>query len=73
FKSDVADIKNIGGKFGGTINGGLFLKNFVAPKAKWAHLDIAGPAWAYKPGAYHFTGGTGAMVRTFLRFFDDLS
>lgn len=73
FKSEVADLKNIGGKYGGTINGGLFLKNFVAEKAKWAHLDIAGPAWAYKPGPYHFTGGTGAMVRTFLRFLEELS
>jgi len=68
-KSQVADIQNIGGPYGGTINGALFLKNFVAEKAKWVHLDIAGPSWANKPWAYAPKGGTGIMVRTFLRLF----
>lgn len=68
-KSQVADIQNIGGPFGGTINGALFLKNFVEEKAKWVHLDIAGPSWANKPWAYAPKGGTGIMVRTFLRLF----
>lgn len=72
FKSEVADMKNIGGKFAGTINGALFLKNFIPEKAKWVHLDIAGPSWAYKPTAYHAVGGTGVMVRTFLRFLSEL-
>ena len=45
-KSDIADIKNIGprGK-AGTIMGAVFIQEFV-DKAKWAHLDIAGTAWA---------------------------
>jgi len=68
-KSNVADIQNIGGPYGGTINGALFLKNFVAEDAKWVHLDIAGPSWANKPWAYSPKGGTGIMVRTFLRLF----
>ena len=68
-KSQVADIQNIGGPYGGTINGALFLKNFVAENAKWVHLDIAGPSWANKPWAYSPKGGTGIMVRTFLNFF----
>lgn len=71
-KSGVADIKNIGGRYGGTINGALFLKNFVGEKAKWIHLDIAGPSWANKPWDYCPVGGTGLMVRTFLKFLSDL-
>lgn len=71
-KSQVADIQNIGGPYAGTINGALFLKHFVDEKAKWVHLDIAGPSWANKPLAYAPKGGTGIMVRTFLRFFSDI-
>jgi len=71
-KSNVADIQNIGGPYGGTINGALFLRNFVSDKAKWVHLDIAGPSWANKPWAYAPKGGTGIMVRTFIRFFSQL-
>jgi leucyl aminopeptidase len=71
-KSGTADIKNIGGRYGGTINGALFLKNFVDEKAKWVHLDIAGPSWANKAWDYCPVGGTGLMVRTFLKFLSDL-
>ncbi|HCU24609.1 MAG TPA: hypothetical protein DF383_06295 [Deltaproteobacteria bacterium] len=71
-KSQVADIQNIGGPYAGTINGALFLKHFVDEKAKWAHLDIAGPSWANKPLAYAPKGGTGIMVRTLLHFFSEL-
>jgi leucyl aminopeptidase len=70
-KSGVADIKNIGGRYGGTINGALFLKNFVDEKAKWVHLDIAGPSWANKAWDYCPIGGTGIMVRTFLKFLSE--
>merc|ERR1719478_2068042 len=49
-KSKIADIKNIGGKGGGSITAALFLKHFV-DKAKWAHLDIAGPVWDDAKGA----------------------
>ena len=71
-KSEVADLQNIGGQWGGTINGALFLKNFVDEKAKWAHLDIAGPSWANSPWPYSPKGGTGIMVRTLLKFFNQL-
>ena len=48
-KSDIADVKNIGTKRrAGTIAGGLFIQEFI-DKAKWAHLDIAGTAWADSP------------------------
>ncbi len=72
FKSDVADLQNIGGQWAGTISGALFLKNFVDEKAKWAHLDIAGPSWANSPWPYSSKGGTGIMVRTLLKFFNNL-
>jgi len=49
-KSKIADLKNIGGKGGGSITAALFLKEFV-DKAKWAHLDIAGPVWDDAKGA----------------------
>lgn len=72
FKSEVADMKNIGGMWGGTINGALFLKQFVDEKAKWLHLDIAGPSRAYKPWPYCPPGGSGIMVRTLIKFLEDL-
>lgn len=67
-KSTVADIQNIGGPYGGSINGGLFLQEFVDAKIPWVHLDIAGPSWANKPQAYCPKGGTGIMVRTLCKF-----
>jgi leucyl aminopeptidase len=70
-KSIVADIQNIGGSYGGAINGGLFLQEFVNG-TPWAHVDIAGPSWAYKPWAYSPKGGTGIMVRTLCRFLSEL-
>jgi hypothetical protein len=48
-KSKIADLKNIGGKGGGSITAALFLKEFVN-KSAWAHLDIAGPVWSDKVG-----------------------
>lgn len=49
-KSKIADIKNIGTRFGGAITAALFLQNFVDNKP-FAHVDIAGPAWSDKAGA----------------------
>ena len=43
-KSDIADIKNLGGRAAGTITAGYFLREFVG-STPWAHLDIAGTAW----------------------------
>jgi leucyl aminopeptidase len=63
-KSDIADIKNIGprGK-AGTIIGAVFIQEFV-DKAKWAHLDIAGTAWADAAKPNQAKGPTGVAVRT---------
>ncbi len=67
-KSRVADLKNISGsRYGGAITAGLFLEEFVG-KTPWAHLDIAGPAWAEKEAVPHQPpGATGFGVRTMLR------
>ena len=62
-KSDIADWKNTGGRYGGTITAGLFVGEFVENKP-WLHLDIAGPAYITVPWDYCPKGGTGAGVRT---------
>jgi len=71
-KSAVADLKNIGGGHGGSITAALFLQEFVGG-VPWAHLDIAGPAFADKELPYVPKGGTGFGVRTLLRWIDELS
>lgn len=62
-KSDVADMKNTGGRPGGAITAAKFLEKFVDNKP-WVHLDIAGPAFASSSKPYREGGGTGCMVRT---------
>lgn len=68
-RSDVADLKNItNSRYGGAITAGLFLSEF-AKGLPWAHLDIAGPAFAEKPLAtYIGKGATGYGVRTLAEF-----
>jgi len=61
-KSPIADLKNTGGRHGGSINAALFLQHFVG-KRPWAHLDIAGPSSLDKEKGYNPRGGTGAGVR----------
>ena len=71
-KSKVADIKNIGGRSGGAITAGLFLQHFVG-KTSWAHLDIAGPAYAEKETRPDLPfGATGYGVRTLLRYLQSI-
>lgn len=75
-KSEVADIKNTGTSWGGSITAAAFLHHFVG-KSKWAHLDIAGTCWTEKGGGdlrhdYHAKGATGIGVRLFARFLRDL-
>jgi leucyl aminopeptidase len=62
-KSDIADLKNAGGRNAGTITAGLFIGEFVQNKP-WLHLDIAGTAWTEKEGSYYSKGATGVGVRT---------
>ena len=64
-ESTVADIANMGDRYGGMLVAGLFLKEFVAKGVRWAHLDIAGPAYNdATPHGYTAKGGTGHPVRT---------
>ena len=66
--SPVADLANIGDRFGGMLVAGLFLKEFVEPEVAWAHFDIASPAYNEgKPHGYTPFGGTGVAVRTLVR------
>lgn len=62
-KSDIADLKNIGGKYAGTITAGLFIGEFVK-NTPWIHLDIAGTSWVDSDRDYYTKGGTGVGVRT---------
>lgn len=50
-KSKIADLRNIGGRYGGAITAGLFLQHFVDKKTPFAHIDMAGPVWNTKTGA----------------------
>lgn len=71
-KSDLADIKNISrSRWGGAITGALFLSEF-AEKARWAHIDIAGPAYIKKGHGYCGAGGTGFGVRLFCDLLDKI-
>lgn len=62
-KSDVADIKNVGGKYGGAIIGAQFIAEFVGD-TPWVHLDIAGTSLSKKETSYLVKGATGVTVRT---------
>ena len=66
-KSNVADLKNTGGRFGGAITAALFLNRF-AGDVPWAHLDIAGPAWSSSAKGYVPMGATGFGVRLLVSF-----
>ena len=71
-KSDFADISNIGNsRWGGAITAALFLSEFVR-NARWAHIDIAGPAYTRKGNAYCNPGGTGFGVRLLCDLMDNL-
>ena len=71
-KSDIADIKNVGGRKAGTITAAAFLKEF-AEGVSWAHLDIAGTAWGDDAKPYRSKGPAGIAVRTLLRIVDRAS
>jgi len=60
-KSDIADMKNIGGPVAGAITAGKFLQKFI--DYPWMHFDIAGPAFTHKADKYRGNGGTGVGVR----------
>ncbi len=70
-ESDIADVKNIGGR-AGTVMGGMFLSEFVDEDKieSWVHLDIAGTAWGMKKLSYRPSGATGFGIRLTLELFN---
>ncbi len=64
-KSDWADLKHMGDRWGGAITAGLFLREFVG-NVPWIHVDVAGPSMADKAYGIYTKGGTGHGVLTFL-------
>ena len=67
-KSDIADIKNIGGKEAGAITAAKFLEHFI--DYPWIHMDIAGCAFLTKTDNYRGVGATGVAVRLLFDFFN---
>ncbi len=65
-ESEIADLKNIGGRDAGAITAGKFLEKFTS--YPWVHLDIAGPAYIFSVDGYRTIGGTGTGVRLLLEF-----
>ena len=71
-KSEVADVKNLGGRWGGAISAAKFLENFVEKKIPWAHIDIAGPAIAHNYNNYTKKFMTGFGVRLLVDYLSKL-
>jgi leucyl aminopeptidase len=69
-KSDVAEMKNIGGPIAGAITAGKFLQRYI--DYPWMHFDIAGPAFTHTASSYRGKGGTGYGVRFLFDFFENL-
>ena len=66
-KSNIADIVNSGGRYGGAVTAAMFLKEFVEDKP-WIHLDIAGTAYTESDLGTIPRGPTGVPVGTFVEF-----
>ena len=69
--SPIADIKNVGPRYGGSITAAQFLQRFIENGTPWAHLDIAGTVWTDKPGATWDKGASGFGVRLLDRYVRD--
>jgi leucyl aminopeptidase len=68
-ESRVADLKNVGDRYGGAITAALFLETFIEKgKVRWAHLDVAGPVYASEERNLYGRGGTGFGVRTLIEY-----
>jgi leucyl aminopeptidase len=66
-KSDIADIKNSAGRYGGSITAAWFLRDFAA-ETPWVHLDIAGTAWENERKPFMAKGPTGIGIRTLINY-----
>jgi leucyl aminopeptidase len=72
YKSTIADLANVGGRYGGAITGAMFIGEF-AGDTPWVHLDIAGTRWANDEKPYRAKGPTGHGVRTLVQLLTDLA
>jgi leucyl aminopeptidase len=70
-RSDIADMKNVGGRPAGSITAAHFIQRFVPNSTPWAHLDIAGMAWSSKGSATIPKGATAFGVRLLDRLVTD--
>lgn len=71
-KSDVADIKNSGGRYGGATTAAMFLMEFV-DDVPWVHMDIAGTFMSDKEKGYLIKGATGVSVRTLVKLAENMA
>ena len=73
-KTPAADIRNISeDRWGGMQFAGTYLSQFVGEGIEWAHLDIAGPAWAASASGYTAQRATGVPVRTLVAWLDEIA
>ena len=70
--SPIADMKNVGPREGGSITAAQFIQRFIENGVKWAHVDMAGKAWADKAGATYEKGATGFGVRLLDQYVADV-
>jgi leucyl aminopeptidase len=70
--SPIADMKNVGPREGGSITAAQFIQRFVDNGVRWAHIDMAGKAWADKPSATYDKGATGFGVRLLDEYVSDV-
>jgi leucyl aminopeptidase len=71
-ESTIADVKNVGIRWGGAITAALFLKEFVGD-VPWAHLDVAGTAFSENGTEYWPKGATGSPARTLIRYIENVA
>jgi leucyl aminopeptidase len=69
-ESEIADLKNVGSRYGGAITAAIFLQQFVGEGIPWAHFDIAGPARSESDRDELPKGGTGVATRTFIEWLE---
>jgi leucyl aminopeptidase len=70
--SPIADMKNVGPREGGSITAAQFIQRFIESGVKWAHVDMAGKAWADKPSSTYEKGATGFGVRLLDQYVADV-
>jgi leucyl aminopeptidase len=68
--SEIADMRNVGSRYGGAITAAIFLRQFVPEDIPWAHFDIAGPARSESDRDELPKGGTGVATRTFIEWLE---